>query len=96
MLNKPYTLYSPEHCGGVVTQSAEPTHIYNHAKEGLRYGGPLRQYRVLGGAMSLHHLAIMTKLSLSCPLCMLAIPIFPFLKFACIRCIMEGALRKVP
>ena len=34
--------------------------------------------------MSLHHLAIMTKPSLSCLLCflcMLAIPIFPFLKF---------------
>ena len=39
---------------------------------------------LLSGAMSLHHLAIMTKPSLSCLLCflcMLAIPIFPFLKF---------------
>ena len=39
---------------------------------------------LLCGAMSLHHLAIMTKPSLSCLLCflcMLAIPIFPFLKF---------------
>ena len=38
---------------------------------------------LLCGAMSLHHLAIMTKPSLSCLLCflcMLAIPIFPFLK----------------
>ena len=32
------------------------------------------------GAVSLHHLAIITKRSLSCLLCMLAIPIFPFLK----------------
>ena len=39
---------------------------------------------LLSGAMSLHHLAIMTKPFLSCLLCflcMLAIPIFPFLKF---------------
>ena len=39
---------------------------------------------LLSGAMSLHHLAIMTKPSLSCLLCflcMLAIPIFPFFKF---------------
>ena len=39
---------------------------------------------LLSGAMSLHHLVIMTKSSLSCLpcfLCMLAIPIFPFLKF---------------
>ena len=39
---------------------------------------------LLSGAMSLHHLVIMTKPSLSCLLCflrMLAIPIFPFLKF---------------
>ena len=52
-------------------------------------GGPLRQYRagslvyLLSGAMSLHHLPIMTKPSLSCLLCFLcmsAIPIFPFLK----------------
>ena len=38
---------------------------------------------LLSGAMSLHHLVIMTKPSLSCLpcfLCMLAIPIFPFLK----------------
>ena len=58
---------------------------YEYAKEEPRYGGPLRQYRArwLSGAMSQHHLAIMTKPSLSCLLCFLctlAIPIFPFLK----------------
>ena len=43
MFNKPYTLQ--KHCGGVVTKSAQPTHctmhVYSHAKEGLRYRGPL-------------------------------------------------------
>ena len=41
-----------------------------------RYG---RLVYLLSGAMSLHHLAIITKPSQFCLLCMLAIPIFPSL-----------------
>ena len=88
VLNKPCTLHkhahtkdSPEHCGGVVSQSAEPTCCTMSTtilKRDLDTGELCNNIGLVG--MSQHHLAIMTKPSLSCLfcfLCMLAIPIFP-------------------
>ena len=76
-------------CSYSISRAYTLYYVYHHAKEGLRYGGHLRQYNygslvyLLSGAVSLHHLAIMTKPSLSCLLCflcMLAIPIIPLFK----------------